>query len=175
MISQKRRSRMPKYAKKSHEFTALDHERITQLLDYDPETGVFTWRPRLAGTVVKNGYVTLSVDSCRVYAHRLAWFYVHGEWPKEQVDHINGKRDDNSIKNLRLASQSQNSCNGVLRANNTSGYRGVSWSKKNQKWIARIVKHRKQHVLGYFASKEEAYDEYLEAARDLHGEYSRKD
>lgn len=164
---------MGKYAKRLDGLHELSLERVRELLDYDPVTGAFSWKPKAAGAVMTNGYVTISIDNQRVYAHRLAWFYAHGTWPTEQVDHINGKRSDNALGNLRLASQSQNACNGVLRTNNTSGYRGVSWDKRRQKWIARIVKDRKQRVLGHFASKEEAYYAYLKAARELHGEFAK--
>lgn len=168
-------------AKRYESEKQLKLEGVRGLLAYDPKTGVFTWRfgasnvpaGSVAGSKNGSGYVLVRVKRCQVYAHRLAWFYVFGSWPKEQVDHINGKRGDNSIGNLRLASQSQNTCNGVLRSTNTSGYRGVSWSKDKNKWVARIVKDHKQHVLGYFASKEEAYYAYLAAARKLHGEFSR--
>jgi len=168
-------------ARRSCDEKKLSLERVRRFLAYDPKTGVFTWKVNVsnvkagskAGSKSALGYLLIRVDSCQVYCHRLAWFYVYGEWPEKQVDHINGVRDDNSIANLRLANQSQNSCNGALRSTNTSGYRGVSWSKEKKKWVSRIVKERKQHVLGYFASKEEAYYAYLKAARELHGEYAQ--
>lgn len=161
----------------------LTVEQVKDVLTYDPETGHFHWRVdrsnvragSVAGSRISLGYTLIRLYDRQVLAHRLAWFYVYGRWPEDQVDHINGDRSDNSLKNLRLACQSQNSCNGALRSTNKSGYRGVSWSKDKSKWVARIVKERKQYVLGYFASKEEAYYAYLQAARELHGEYSRKD
>lgn len=159
----------------------LTLERVREALAYDPKTGVFKWRVdrsnvkagSKAGSSMALGYTMIRLDDCQVYAHRLAWFYVHGEWPSQQVDHVNGNRSDNSWDNLRLASQSQNSCNGSLRSTNSSGYRGVSWSKEKGKWVSRIVKDRKQHVLGYFTSKEDAYFAYLKAARELHGEFAK--
>jgi len=167
--------------KKYEDEKKLTLERVRSLLAYDPKTGAFSWRVNVvnvkagspAGSKTALKYLLVRIDKCQIYAHRLAWFYVYGVWPEQQVDHINGVRDDNSIGNLRLASQSQNSCNGVLRSTNTSGYRGVSWNKEKKKWVARIVKDKKQHVLGYFASKEEAYYAYLKAARELHGEFSQ--
>jgi len=160
-----------------------DLEFVRKTFAYDLKTGLFTWKYRvanvLAGSVAgskgANGYTYIRFRKLSVLAHRLAWFYVYGEWPKEQVDHVNGDRSDNSLENLRLASQSQNSCNGALRSTNTSGYRGVSWSKAKKKWVASVVKERKQYKLGYFDSKEDAYLAYLEAARRLHGDFARSD
>jgi hypothetical protein len=126
----------------------------------------------VAGVLATNGYVYINIDGRPQLAHRLAWLYVNGEWPPDQVDHIDRVRSNNRIANLRSASTSDNACNGVLRFSNTSGYRGVSWSKEKKKWVARIVKDRKQHVLGYFTSKETAFDRYRAAARNLHGEFS---
>lgn len=161
----------------------LTQETVRALLNYDMQTGVFTWRQRaanvpagsVAGSKAANGYVYIRIKRRQCLAHRLAWFYVYGQWPDEQIDHINGNRADNSWANLRPASQSQNSCNGVLRSTNKSGYRGVSWSKDKGKWVARIVKEGKQHVLGYFHDKDLAYAAYLEAARNLHGKFARSD
>lgn len=166
---------------KSYGGSGLDLESVRALLIYDPKAGTFTWRQRasnrpagsIAGSKAKNGYVYIAFKKRLVLAHRLAWFYVHGEWPEQQVDHANGNRSDNSLGNLRLASQSQNSCNGALRSTNTSGFRGVSWSKGKNKWVASIVKDRKQYKLGYFATAEEAHLAYLKAARELHGEFAK--
>lgn len=157
------------------------YEVVRDLLHYNPETGIFTWRKcfknvhagEKAGTKISIGYIILGVDNCRVFAHRLAWFYVYGVWPPEYVDHINGDRADNRLSNLRLASHSQNAWNGALRSTNTSGYRGVSWSKSKERWVARLFKNNKQHVIGYFKDKEEARRAYLEAAMRLHGEFAR--
>lgn len=158
-------------------------ELVRDRLNYDPDTGLFTWRKCFrsvhaggrAGTKLATGYVHVSIDKVQILAHRLAWFYVYGVWPPEYVDHINGVRDDNRLSNLRLASHSQNSWNGALRPTNTSGYRGVSWVKSKKKWVARLVKHGKQHVIGYFDDKEQARLAYLEAAMRLHGEFARSD
>ena len=158
----------------------LTRDRVRELLSYDPKTGLFTWKVRTsnrvkvgdqAGVRAVNGYIHISMDNYKFPAHRVAWFYVYGEWPPQFIDHINGVRDDNRLENLRLATVSQNTTNGVLRATNTSGYRGVSWSKEKQKWIASITKDRKQVNLGYFKTKEDAHFAYLEAARQMHGDF----
>jgi hypothetical protein len=158
--------------------------RLRQVLDYNPIDGVFTWKERLsnrvsvgdvAGTLGQNGYTYIRFDGYMVLAHRLAWMYVHGEWPDKAIDHINGDRNDNRLSNLRLANSSENAINGKVRSTNKSGYRGVSWDKGKSKWVARLVKDGKQHVLGRFHTKEDAYQVYCEAAKRLHGEFSRKD
>ena len=162
----------------------LTLEKVRELLHYDPATGQFRWRVNVgsygripAGTVAGakslNGYIYITIGRHRCLAHRLAWFYVNGEWPEKQIDHINNNRVDNTWSNLRLADQSENSCNGSLRTTNTSGYRGVSWSTAKRKWVASIVKNRKQFKLGYFSCKHEAYSAYCKAARKLHGEYAK--
>lgn len=161
----------------------LSLDRVRECLDYDPPTGIFTWRKRtsnrirvggVAGVKAVNGYIYIALDDYRLLAHRVAWFYVYGEWPKEQLDHINRDRADNRLANLRPASMSENACNGILRSTNSSGFRGVSLDKRKtkKKWLAQIVKDGKQHCVGYFSSKEEAADAYREAAKRLHGEFS---
>lgn len=167
-------------AKRKYNEEGLTRDRVRELLNYDPKTGKFTWRVRtsnrikvgdVAGVKGLNGYIFLSIDNHKLLAHRVVWYYVHGKWPPECIDHINGVRDDNRLENLRLATVSQNATNGVLRATNTSGYRGVSWSKAKQKWVASITKERKQMKLGYFKTKEDAHFAYLEAARQMHGDF----
>jgi hypothetical protein len=94
----------------------LTVERLRELLTYDPETGELRWRVTrrraakgsLAGTLNRNGYRNIEVEQRCYKAHRLAWLYVTGEWPKETIDHINCKRDDNRWANLRQATTAEN-------------------------------------------------------------------
>ncbi len=109
----------------------------------------------------------------RYYAHRLAWFYVHGEWPERDLDHEAGNTDDNRIEKIRPASYSQNGMNRKRRSNNRSGFKGVSWHEKKQKWVARIHVEGKQIFLGYFERVEEAAAAYKTAAVKYHGEFAR--
>jgi len=123
--------------------TELTAERLREVLRYEPETGVFVWRVRAArrihvGAVAGNispssGYRFIGVD-CRLYgAHRLAWLYMTGEWPKHQVDHVNMDCADNRWANLRDATCSQNTANSCVRINNKSGFKGVSWDKRRRR------------------------------------------
>jgi len=90
-------------------------------------------------------------------AHRLAWMYVHGYMPVEQIDHINRVRNDNRISNLRLASQKQNNENKSLGRNNTSGVTGVTFQKNHGKWRAFIGHNNREIYLGEYDSFDEAF------------------
>lgn len=163
----------------------LSAERLRDLLDYDPNTGIFTWRHdrkvgrnkaflvRRAGDVAggKNaiGYIAIGIDHRRLLAHRLAWLHVHGVWPTACIDHINGNRSDNRICNLRDIPHRSNIENQIRPAkNNKSGHLGVRQYKGKQKWSAQIGHHGKYVHLGYFDSPEQASDAYLAAKRRLH-------
>lgn len=160
----------------------LSHARVLELLEYRPDEGVFRWRvnrrPRVkagdvAGCDNGNGYVVITIDRHRCYAHRLAWFYVHGEWPVEEIDHISGNPSDNRLCNLRLATSGQNKANSGLPRHNTSGFKGVSYDKRDRRWYAYIsLSNRKKH-LGVFDTPEEAHAVYAEAARRHRGEFAR--
>jgi hypothetical protein len=157
--------------------TDLTAQRLRELLHYDPETGVFTWKVAngtrakvgaIAGSLSK-GYILVRVDALNRRAHRLAWFYVNGEWPTDEIDHINGDKSDNRICNLRCVSRSVNLQNQRQpRSDNARGlYLGVGWDKARQKWRAQI-KDGKNTFLGRFNSQEEASEAYLAAKRRLH-------
>ena len=136
----------------------LTQKRLKELLSYDPETGVFTWRvgrPKAkAGSIAggKNwkGYWLICVDGKRYRAHRLAWLYVYGSIPKHQIDHINQDKLDNRIANLREVTNAENHRNMGIPKNNKSGYRGVSFFKTRSKWVARIRDGAVYRCLGYF-------------------------
>lgn len=154
----------------------LTQERLKELLDYDPETGVFTRKVSLsrrvkvgdiAGSLHPHGYLTLMVDAKSYVAHRLAWFYVYGVWPKE-IDHINRIRNDNRISNLREVSRLENMYNKSKYANNSSGLTGVSWHKATGKWHSSICAKGLQKYLGLFDTPEEAHAAYLAAKEELH-------
>lgn len=162
-------------------------EQLREELHYDTEDGNFYWKhsrggPRRidadgvenrAGSVRKDGYITVSALGFKYLAHRLAWFYVNAVWPTEYLDHINGDRTDNRIENLREVSAIHNARNTAMSAANTSGFRGVSFDKRRGKYVARIVDNYRQHVLGYFENIEDAVVAYNKASEELHGEFAR--
>jgi hypothetical protein len=154
--------------------------RALQLFEYRKD-GKLLWRAYrssnarkgdVAGYMKSHGYMYVSVDDKRYLVHRIIFLMHHGFLP-ENVDHINTVRDDNRIENLRAASMSQNAHNAKLSAGNSSGFKGVSWCKKKQKWRANIcTKYRQTHI-GYFDTAELASDAYANAALAQHGEFAR--
>jgi len=167
---------------------------IRQLLEYNPETGRFVWRCRLlrdgleridkgwnkrfAGGKVaerkhRHGHLQIGLHCKNYMAHRVAWAHYYGEWPEIDIDHINGNPSDNRIANLRLATDSQNLCNSKIRTDNSSGVKGVSWSKKEKKWYAYINKHGKMISLGRYESLDDAIEARLSGESKYHGEFAR--
>lgn len=162
--------------------TKLTQSRLKELLTYDPATGEFRWRVTLgsrahagdlAGTTKVEGYVQLQIDGRLYYAHRLAILYMTGKWPEKWVDHQNRSEDDNSYRNLRPSSVSQNAANSKTPTHNTSGRKGVSWDKKKQKWGAKIQHLGRQKFLGYFEDIDQAATAYANAAKRIFGEFAR--
>lgn len=161
----------------------LTIERLRALLHYDPETGIFTRlvgvRGFAAGSKVgalckcgpSRGYIYIGVDRKKYRAHRLAWFYVTGEWPDE-IDHINRERADNRWANLRAATRSQNNINGSRHRNNTSGFKGVSWVARVNRWRAYVSIDGKQSHLGYFKEMSDAVAARQRAAEYHFGEFA---
>lgn len=147
--------------------------RLQELVNYDPLTGIFTWRIKrrkcrvgaAAGCKMRNGYIVIRLDDCLYYAHRLAWLYMTGKWPEPTVDHINRERADNRFANLREASLVQNAQNQGKR-NNRTGFTGVY--KENNKWRAEIRANGKRMRLGLFDSPEAAHVAYCEARKKYH-------
>lgn len=149
----------------------LTAERLREVLDYNPATGVFTRKittNRLkagqeAGSLNSSGYHHIMVDKVLYKSHRLAWLHTFGLWPKHKLDHINRNRADNRIENLREAPGSVNNHNCNLRSDNKSGTAGVFVRADCQKWVANIVHNRKRVSLGVFISLDDAIKARLAA------------
>ena len=159
-------------------FTA---EFVRSLLDYNAETGILTWKRRIdskrfntvyageqAGTIRPDGYVSISIDSQRNLAHRLAWLITHGEWPPADIDHIDGNPNNNRIVNLRSVSRTENLRNTRRSSNNKSGHNGVHWDKKGRKWQAQTSINNCAVHLGYFDDIDDAIAARKAADIDMH-------
>lgn len=164
----------------------LTQERVRELLWYDPETGVLTWRERInsigrrfpwsskpAGRINPRGYVVVRIGHKVYRAHRVIWLGMTGELPPE-VDHKDDlNKSNNRWTNLRAATSSKNQMNTVPRSDNASGYKGVHWDNTSKKWKAQLGHEGKRHSLGYFSTAEEAYVAYCNAARIYFREFAR--
>jgi hypothetical protein len=157
----------------------VTHKRLTELFVYVKSSGDFIRRVatgrngchragEYAGTIQNHGYLVISVDKKRYMAHRLAWFYVHGVWPKGDLDHINEDKLDNRIDNLREATRRQNMQNVRRHKHNTSGYKGVAWHHQRSKWRAYIFDNYRQIHLGLFDSREAAAAARSKAEKEYH-------
>ena len=165
---------------------------LIERLDYNQETGVFTWKrkpgnsrtinswnTRYSGT--EAGTIRLSDNSDTLYyrfinlfdkprrAHRLAWMYVYGEDAK-LIDHIDGDGLNNKIENLRNTTSLINTRKGKIQTNNTSGFKGVSLRGDTNRWTARCKVGKAYKSLGTFDTKEEAFDAYCKKVIELTGE-----
>jgi HNH endonuclease len=156
----------------------FNQKDVRELLDYNQETGIFMWKKSRRGIQVGKplgtdngfGYLRITVLGKSVYAHRLAWFYVHGNWP-DQIDHINGNKSDNRIKNLRDVNVQQNAQNKIkAQKNSESQTLGVSWHKKAKKWQAHICVYKQRKYLGLFVNIEEAHKAYLKEKEKINYE-----
>ena len=149
----------------------LTQERLKELFNYNPDTGIFTRRIRTSHKVkpgdiagyISAGYVRMSVDYKMYMAHRLAWLYMYGELPIDGMGHINHVRSDNRLENLRLATHALNNKNKSMNKSNSSGVVGVMWHKATNKWLAKIGIKNKAIHLGVFKDIEDAISARKEA------------
>lgn len=154
----------------------ITRQRLFEVLEYERSTGKFMRRHTVAqhrkgsvaGNVNGNGYVYIVVDGVRYLAHRLVWLWEYGEIPDSFIDHVDGNPRNNVVSNLRLCTQSENLQNTSTRVTNTSGHRGVSWSKAAGKWLAQIQVNKKYQYLGVYSSFAKACAAYNEAKARLH-------
>lgn len=145
---------------------------------FTSECSFRSWNTKYAGREAftscdSDGYRHGKILGFSFRAHRVIWAVKTGEWPKGEVDHINGDILDNRWENLRIATHSQNMKNRGAPSNNTSGYKGVSFHRKKGKWRAAIHSEGKKYHLGYFNSAELASQAYEEAAKIHHGNFAR--
>lgn len=147
--------------------------KIFTFLAYSPDNGKFFWvhnRPNgiRAGSLAghRSGrYLAISLDGQDIYLHRLAFVFMTGDWPKNYVDHINRDKKDNRWSNLRDVDMTQNMYNASLRADNTSGRKGVAYVNRTGKWMSYIIYKSKQIHLGFFETFEDAVKARVEAER----------
>lgn len=160
--------------------TEITQSFIRSVLHYNPDTGVFTWiaksNPHVptrvigstAGSVNKSGRMQIRFFGRSYQAHRLAWLYVHGSMPDQDIDHINRVPTDNRIANLRLVTHAENCQNRFLRSDNQAKLQGVDFQKRDSLWRSRISVDGKTIYLGLFRTKEEAHAAYQRAAAEIH-------
>lgn len=167
----------------------ISQEYLKQRLDYDPETGIFVWKPKpvtdkrvdkawntkcagkVANHTFKNGYVYIRLDGERYLAHRLAWLYMTGTWPTGFLDHRDRNPENNRISNIREASQSQNMANTKM-TKGSIGARGVTFRKDRNKYRATITFQHKRFYIGLFDTVEEASAAYKSAAIRVFGDFA---
>lgn len=169
----------------------ITQHRLKEVLSYDPITGDFLWKDyplpsgkkrrrhgstcvgSIAGNIDNStGYIRIRYDGILYHAHRLAWPYTYGEWPSNEIDHINGTQNDNRLINLRPANRRQQCANTRINARNKVGMKGVCRTR-NGRYAAYIKINGKSKYLGAFDTPEEAHLAYQIAAMEAHGEFAR--
>lgn len=163
----------------------ISHADLRRLFHYDPATGALThtgantrsWKARAgrrAGTAGSaQEHCCVKVGPHLIGTHRVIWYWVTGQEPPPEIDHINGVRNDNRWTNLREVDRTQNMMNRGLCRRNKTGYKGVSFDKRTGKFKAEICCRGVKHTLGRFDTAEEARDAYLAKSAELQGEFAR--
>lgn len=166
--------------KYNHRMTkiSLPTDFLRERFSYCPATGVIVGlgSGRQVGRISTNGYLVVAVKSngktLSLLGHRLAWQLFYGTEPASNIDHRNRDKLDNRIDNLRLCNQTENQGNYAMRSNNSSGYRGVYWSKHHNKWVAQLRLNGKTKRIGGYSTPEEASAAYMAAASKAFGEFT---
>lgn len=167
--------------------TNIAAEELRSVIDYDEDTGIFLWKWRadrdaqwnghfagkVAGSPDADGRSHIRINKVRYLASRLAWLYVYGIWPGDDLDHEDTDPSNDRIINLREATLPFNLHNARISASNTSGYKGVSWFTNQQKWRAAITIDSRKIHLGFFDDVKLAAQAYDEAAKRYFGEFGR--
>ena len=157
----------------------ITHDRLLELVTYDSDTGIFYFNSTrggnhkgdVAGSLHSLGYIFLMLDRVTYTAHRLAWFYCFEEWPEKFIDHIDRNKSNNKLDNLREASREENGLNTSIRKDNKTGYKGVSFNKSRNTYIARMTVKGIKMYLGAFKTAKEAAEVIENKSRELHGEF----
>lgn len=157
----------------------LTQERLKEILEYNPKTGVFTYLiPRggkspgdQAGSINQLGYCQIEIDYKKHLRHRLAWLYIYGEFPEGFLDHVNGITTDDRIENLREATAGENQFNSRRRKDNKSGFKGVHWHKGINKWVGSVKHNKKQIHVGSFDCPKKANQAVKAKREELHGAF----
>jgi hypothetical protein len=159
----------------------LTQARLKDLLDYNQDTGIFTYRKKIsdkivvgaiAGTTNDQGYRIIMINYQRYRSHRLAWLYLYGNFPNGEIDHINGIPSDNRASNLREATRAQQSFNTKPHKNTATGYKGVSKNGKGFSAEAKIGKAR--HRLGTYKTALDAAIAYKNFTEIAHGQFFKE-
>ena len=156
--------------------TEVTQAYVKKLFKYDRKTGELISRAtrgrakagQSSKSKDKDGYLVVGFNGKLYRTHRVIWLYVHGEWPKNDCDHINRIKDDNRISNLRDITRAENKQNQTVTRLSKSGVKGVYWANCYQRWVAEIGHENKQIVIGQFKEKEDAIDAYKFFAIALH-------
>lgn len=161
----------------------VNPERLREIFDYDPETGILLWKRRddvsaklnsrcvgkIAGDAPGPDYIQIGIGGRKYLAHRIIWAMMTGNWPKNYIDHVDRNKSNNRWANLREATKAQNGANRGVPVNNTSGFKGVTFNKHVGKWQAQLGKQ----YLGCFDSAVDAHEKYLGALRARFAEFAR--
>jgi hypothetical protein len=145
----------------------ISQEYLKSVLDYNKDTGEFTWIISKSGVCGKNpvagglchGYIRIRINGKKYFAHRLAWLYVYGSWPKNQLDHINGNRSDNRISNLRNVTNRENQQNQYKHRNGKIP--NTQYIERLNKWASYVNIDRKKYYLGVYLTESQAKEAHL--------------
>lgn len=158
----------------------LTQSSLKERLIYDPETGIFVWLDSLGGVklgsvcghVNNRGYVRITIDGRRHRAHRLAWLYVYGKFPRDQIDHIDGNPSNNKMSNLRECTGSENSQNARIRKDKKLRIKNVYFHKKSGRYRVQVTSNKRRYEK-VFDVLEDAAADALRARKEMHGQFAR--
>lgn len=161
--------------------TSLTQAQLKSQLVYDPGTGLFVWLVSKKGTTIgavagdfSGRYVRLKLFQKSYPSHCLAWLWMTGAWPKDEIDHWDTDKHNNRWSNLREATRVQNSYNRSVDCDKVyTSLKGVTFAKGRRKWQANIRVNGKLKHIGYFSTAEAAHAAYAEKAHELFGVYAR--